>query len=49
MTYVKVNDLVFDVVILMLIIVIHNNAFRSEKIQSVSAIFLLVSEVNKLN
>ncbi|KAH6676010.1 hypothetical protein B0J14DRAFT_626351 [Halenospora varia] len=37
----EVNDLVFDVIILMLTIAIHNNAFRSEKIQSVRDIFRL--------
>ena len=35
----EVNDLVFDAVILMLAIAIHDNAFRSEKIQSVRDIF----------
>ncbi|KAH6666137.1 hypothetical protein B0J14DRAFT_643409 [Halenospora varia] len=37
----EVNDLVFDAIILMLTIAIHDNAFRSEKIQSVRDIFRL--------
>ncbi|KAH6662715.1 hypothetical protein B0J14DRAFT_685428 [Halenospora varia] len=37
----EVNNLVFDAIILMLTITIHDNAFRSEKIQSVRDIFRL--------